>query len=148
MDKKDIPSSQNSPDTMPRLLSGGNPQIPLGYGDSVVQSYIRAMPGWKQSVGREIDQIITRTVPHVVKAVKWNSPFYGLEKDFWFVSFHCMTRYIKVAFFRGSSLDPMPPVGSKISEVRYFHIDQNGIQDKTQFGDWVRQASLLPCKKI
>lgn len=131
-----------------RLLSGGNPQIPLGYGQKVVQDYIQAMPDWKQSVGRKIDDIITETVPHVVKAVKWNSPFYGLEKDIWFLSFHCMTRYIKVSFFRGRLLNPMPPIGSKHQDVRYFHIEQSGISDELQFKEWVRQASQLPGQKM
>ncbi|GIW77815.1 MAG: histidine kinase [Phycisphaerae bacterium] len=146
MPKKDAKTCDSSKQV--RLLKGGNPQIPLGYGDSVVRSYIQAMPDWKQSVGRDIDRIITQTVPGVVKAVKWNSPFYGLEKDVWFVSFHCMTRYIKVAFFQGAFLNPIPPVGSKHPNVRYFHIEQSGIPDKVLFADWVRQASQLPGEKM
>lgn len=132
----------------PRLLSGGNPQIPLGYGDAPVQAYIAAMPGWKQDVGRSLDAIITRAVPGVAKAVKWNSPFYGIEGQGWFVSFHCITKYVKVAFFRGTSLSPMPPVASKQKEVRYFHVHERDAMDEEQFADWVRQAAALPGEKM
>ena len=132
----------------PKLLSGGNPQIAKGYGDAPVQAYIAAMPGWKSEIGRSLDAIIGRTISDVAKAVKWNSPFYGVEKDSWFLSFHCFDRYIKVAFFRGASLDPLPPVGSKHKDVRYFHIHEDDRLDEAQFADWVKQASQLPGEKM
>ena len=131
----------------PKLLSGGNPQIPKGYGDEPVQAYIAAMPGWKRDVGRHIDDIVVRVVPEVEKAVKWNSPFYGNERDSWFLSFHCFTRYVKVTFFRGTSLDPMPPGESKHPEVRYLNIHE-GDAFEDQFADWVRQVSRLPGEKM
>jgi hypothetical protein len=132
----------------PVLLSGGNPQIAKGYGDAPVQEYIAAMPGWKRDVGRRLDEIVTRTVPGVEKAVKWNTPFYGVEKPLWFLSFHCFDRYIKVTFFRGASLDPAPPVKSKYEEVRYFHIHEDDQLDEAQFADWVKQAGALPGEKL
>lgn len=132
----------------PVLLSGGNPQIAKGDGDAPVQAYIAAMPGWKHDVGRRLDALIERSVPDVRKAVKWNSPFYGVEAPLWFLSFHCMTKYIKVAFFRGSSLQPPPPVTSKHEAVRYFHIFEDGEFDEAQFADWVKQASKLPGEKM
>ncbi|MBW3566698.1 MAG: DUF1801 domain-containing protein [Proteobacteria bacterium] len=128
----------------PKLLSGGNPQIPKDYGDAPVQAYIAAMPGWKSDVGRRLDEIIERAVPGVRKAVKWNSPFYGVEDDVWFLSFHCFAKYIKVAFFRGASLRPVPPVASKQKDVRYFHIHEDGVLDEAQFAIWAKQASELP----
>ena len=130
------------------LLSGGNPQIAKGYGDAVVQSYIAAMPGWKSAVGRKLDAIVTREVPDVRKAVKWNSPFYGMEDDIWFLGFHCLTKYVKVAFFRGASLDPLPPGTSKQDKVRYLDIYEDKGFDEAQFADWVRQASKLPGEKM
>lgn len=130
------------------LLSGGNPQIAKGYGDAPVQAYIAAMPGWKGEVGRRLDALIVRTVPHVCKAVKWNTPFYGIEGQGWFLGFHCMTKYIKVAFFRGTSLHPVPPVESKQKEVRYLHISEDGQVDEAQFTAWVKQASQLPGEKM
>jgi hypothetical protein len=133
--------------TEPVLLSGGNPQIAKGYGDSPVQAYIAAMPGWKSDLGRRLDEIIVRTVPGVRKAVKWNSPFYGVEDQAWFLSFHCFTRYVKVTFFRGTSLRPVPPGASKHPEVRYLDIHE-GQLDETQFADWVKQASELPGEKL
>lgn len=134
--------------TKPKLLSGGNPQIPKGYGDAPVQAYIAAMPGWKQDVGRRLDDLIVGAVPEVQKAVKWNSPFYGIEGDGWFTSFHCMTKYIKVTFFRGQSLDPIPPVESKSGDTRYFHIHEGEEFDEGLFTDWIRQASRLPGEKL
>jgi hypothetical protein len=131
----------------PVLLSGGNPQIAKGYGDAPVQAYIAAMPGWKSDVGRRLDAIIERTVPGVRKAVKWNSPFYGIEDDFWFLSLHCFTKYIKVTFFRGASLRPVPPGASKHPGVRYLDIYE-GQLDEAQFTDWVKQASKLPGEKM
>ncbi len=132
----------------PVLLSGGNPQIPKGYGDAPVQAYIAAMPGWKQDVGRRLDAIISRTVPGVSKAVKWNSPFYGVEDNVWFLSFHCFTRYVKVAFFRGASLTPIPPGKSKQAHVRYLDIHEDDALDEAQFADWVRQAAALPGERM
>ena len=127
----------------PKLLSGGNPQIPKGEGDAPVQAYVAAMPGWKRDLGRRIDALITRTVPSVHKAVKWNSPFYGFEGQGWFLSFHCFTRYVKVTFFRGTSLRPVPNGKSKHPEVRYLDISE-GQFDEAQFTEWVKQASQLP----
>ncbi|HEX7115819.1 MAG TPA: DUF1801 domain-containing protein [Steroidobacter sp.] len=127
----------------PIVLSGGNPQIPKGYGDAPVQAYIAAMPGWKQEIGRRLDKLIVRTVPKVAKAVKWNSPFYGLEGQGWLLSFHCFTKYIKVAFFRGASLRPVPPGVSRHQQVRYLDIYE-GALDEAQFVSWVKQASQLP----
>jgi hypothetical protein len=127
----------------PVLLSGGNPQIAKGDGDAPVQAYIAAMPGWKSDVGRRLDALIVRTLPHVRKAVKWNSPFYGVEGNGWFLSFHCVTRYVKVAFFNGASLQPLPPGESKQKDVRYLHIHEGDTIDEARIGDWIRQASTL-----
>ena len=129
--------------TKPKLLAGGNPQIAKGYGDAPVQAYIAAMPGWKRDVGRRLDALIARAVPNVYKAVKWNSPFYGIEGNGWFLSFHCYTNYIKVAFFHGASLRPRPPGASKQKEVRYLDVRDEEL-DEAQFVDWVKQASKLP----
>lgn len=132
----------------PALLSGGNPQIPKGYGDSPVQAYITAMPGWQSDIGRRIDAIIERTVPGVQKAVKWNSPFYGLEGQGWFLSLHCFSKYVKVAFFRGTALSPLPPVASKSQDTRYVHIHENDTFDEATFAAWVKQASALPGERM
>jgi hypothetical protein len=137
----------DKPSTEPVLLSGGNPQIAKGYGDAPVQAYIAAMPGWKSELGRRLDALIERTVPGVCKAVKWNSPFYGLEDDLWFLSYHCFTRYVKVTFFRGASLQPVPPGKSKHPEVRYLDVHE-GQLDEAQFADWVKQAGRLPGEKM
>ncbi|CAN7389580.1 DUF1801 domain-containing protein [Rhizobium sp. LjRoot258] len=134
--------------TRPTLLSGGNPQIAKAEGDAPVQAYIAAMPGWKSDLGRRLDALIVRTVLDVHKAVKWNSPFYGIKGEGWFLSFHCFTKYIKVAFFRGSSLEPMPPGVSKQKEVRYLDIREDDQLDEAQFADWVRQASRLPGERM
>ena len=131
----------------PRLLSGGNPQIPKGYGEEPVQAYIAAMPGWKSEVGRKLDEIISRTVPGVNKAVKWNSPMYGVEPGIYFLGIHVFDKYVKVAFFRGADLDPLPPGTSKQKDVRYLDI-REGELNETQFAEWVRQASLLPGEKM
>jgi hypothetical protein len=132
----------------PALLAGGNPQIAKGYGDAPVQAYIAAMPGWKRDIGRRLDALIVRTVPGVAKAVKWNSPFYGVagerEEKGWFLSFHCFTKYVKVAFFRGASLRPVPPGSSKQKEVRYLDIHEGDELDEAQLASWVKQASRLP----
>jgi hypothetical protein len=128
----------------PTLLSGGNPQIAKADGDAPVQAYIAAMPGWKRDVGRRLDALITRTVPGVRKAVKWNSPFYGMEGQGWFVSFHCFTRYVKVTFFRGASLRPIPPGESKHKDVRYLDMHEDDPIDEVRLASWVKQASRLP----
>ena len=130
------------------LLSGGNPQIAKGYGDERVQAYIAAMPGWKRELGRRLDTLIERTAPSVRKAVKWNSPFYGIEDDCWFLSFHCFTKYVKVTFFRGASLKPVPPGESRHKDVRYLDIREGEEFDEAQFTDWVKQASRLPGEKM
>ena len=129
------------------LLSGGNPQIAKGYGDEPVQAYIAAMPEWKSGLGRRIDAIVGREVPGVEKAVKWNSPFYGVERDRWFLSLHCFTRYVKVTFFDSAALDPPPPGTSKHPKVRYLDI-REGEFDEAQFAEWVRQAKELPGEKM
>jgi len=129
--------------TKPNLLSGGNPQIAKGDGDAPVQAYIAAMPGWKRDVGRRLDALIVRTVPDVQKAVKWNSPFYGVEGQGWILSFHCFTKYVKVTFFRGTSLRPPPPGESKQEDVRYLDIHEDDL-DESQLAKWVRQAAKLP----
>ncbi|WP_226797815.1 DUF1801 domain-containing protein [Cupriavidus necator] len=128
----------------PPLLAGGNPQIAKADGDAPVQAYIAAMPGWKHDAGRRLDALIERSVPNVRKAVRWNSPFYGIEGQGWFLSFHCMTKYIKVAFFRGMSLRPVPPVESKDKNTRYFHIHEDDELDEALVASWIRQASELP----
>ena len=130
------------------LLSGGNPQIPMGYGDAVVEAYLAAMPGWKQRVGRQLDAIITRTVPGVLKAVKWNTPMYGVEEHHYFLGYHCLTKYVKVSFMRGAELVPLPPGTSKQAAVRYLDIYEADSIDEAQFADWVQQASFLPGDKL
>src|SRR6185503_14693097 len=133
-------SEQTSKRRKPVLLAGGNPQIAKAEGDAPVQAYIAAMPGWKRDVGRRLDALIVRTFPDVRKAVKWNSPFYGAAGQGWLLSWHCFTKYVKVTFFRGTSLRPMPPGESKHKEVRYFHIYEDDTLDEAQLVDWVRQA--------
>ncbi|MDB5455749.1 MAG: hypothetical protein JWP92_1334 [Caulobacter sp.] len=132
------------PAANPALLSGGNPQIAKGDGDAPVQAYIAAMPGWKSDVGRRLDALIAGAVPGVRKAVKWNSPFYGVEGQGWFLSFHCFTKSIKVAFFHGASLRPLPPGESKQKNVRYLDIHEDDPLDDVQLADWVKQASQWP----
>ena len=127
-----------------KLLSGGNPRIAKADGDAPVQAYIAAMPGWKSDLGQRLDSIITRNAPKVRKAVKWNSPFYGIEDKGWFLSFHVFTGYVKVAFFRGASLRPLPPGGSKQKDVRYLDIREGDTLDEAQLAKWVKQASALP----
>jgi len=127
------------------LLSGGNPQIPKGEGDPPVQAYIAAMPGWKRDLGRQIDALIVQNVPNVIKAVKWNSPFYGIEGQGWFLSFHVFTYYLKVTFFRGALLDPLPSGGTERSkEARWIDIRENDPFDKSQFSTWILQAAAIP----
>ena len=128
----------------PKLLSGGNPQIAKGYGDAPVQAYIAAMPGWKSDVGRRLNALIVRTVPNVYKAVKWNSPFYGIEGQGWFLGIHVFTKYVKVAFFRGTSLRPVPAGASKGKETRYIDIREDDQLDEAQMATWVKQAAALP----
>jgi len=128
----------------PPRLAGGNPQIAKAEGDAPVQAYIAAMPGWKRDVGRRLDELITRTVPGVRKAVKWNSPFYGREGEGWFIAIHTFTKYVKVAFFRGASLRPVPPGESKSNDTRYLDIHEDDKLDEAQLARWVKQASRLP----
>ena len=128
----------------PKLLSGGNPQIAKGEGDAPVQADISAMPGWKRDTGRRLDALIVSTVPAVRKAVKWNSPFYGIDGQGWFLSFHTFTNYVKVAFFRGTSLHPLPPGESKHKDVRYLDIHEDDRLDEARFSAWAKQASRLP----
>jgi hypothetical protein len=127
-----------------KLLSGDNPQIAKGDGDAPVQAYIKAMPGWKREIGKRLDALITRNVPHVIKAVKWNSPFYGIEGKGWFLSFHVFTKYVKVGFFRGASLKPVPPGVSKDKNMRYLDIYEADKLDEKQIASWVEQAAVLP----
>ena len=146
--RKTAPKSKSGGVTKPVLLSGGNPQIPKGYGDAPVQAYIAAMPGWKRDVGRRLDAIITRTVPGAHKAVKWNSPLYGKEGKGWFLGVHVFTKYVKVAFFRGASLRPVPPGGSKQKDVRYLDIHEEDELDEAQLAAWVNQASKLAGERM
>ena len=128
-----------------KLLSGGNPQIPKGEGDAPVQAYIAAMPGWKSDLGKRLDRLIVRTVPNVQKAVKWNSPFYGIEGQGWFLSFHVLTKYVKVNFFEGMSLQPIPPGGTeKSKQARWIDIYEDDELDEAQMASWVKQAAALP----
>jgi hypothetical protein len=133
----------------PVLLSGGNPQIPKGEGEAPVQAYLAAMPGWKQAIGRRMDKLIAAAVPGVRKAVKWNSPLYGAPgQEGWFISFHCFTKYVKVTFFRGQSLSPVPPGASKSQDTRYLDIREDAELDEAQLIDWIKQASQLPGEKM
>jgi len=132
----------------PKLLAGGNPQIPKGYGNEPVQAYIAAMPGWKSEVGRKLDVLVERCVPNVAKAVKWNTPLYGVEGQGWFLGLHCFNRYVKLTFFRGASLDPVPPENSKMPETRYFHIHETDEWNEAELAKWIRHASALPGEKL
>jgi hypothetical protein len=132
----------------PALLAGGNPQIAKGDGDAPVQAYIAAMPGWKHDVGQRLDALIARTVPNVCKAVRWNTPFCGIDGQGWFLGFHCLTKYVKVSFFRGAALRPIPPGESKQKDVRYLDIHEDDQLDEAQFVAWVKQASQLPGKRV
>lgn len=129
---------------VPVLLSGGNPQIAKADGDAPVQAYIAAMPGWKHEAGQRLDALIVRTVPDVRKAVRWNTPFYGLDGQGWFMAFHCFTKYIKVTFFRGTLLIPLPPVTSRDPNTRYLHIYEDVEANEKQLVDWIKQAALIP----
>lgn len=126
------------------LLSGGNPQIPKGDGDAPVQAYLAAMPGWKGEIGRRLDDLVDEVVPDVCKAVRWNSPFYGVEGNGWFLSMHCFTKYVKVTWLNGAQLDPVPPVVSKDEKVRYSNIAAVDDIDDDQYRDWIRQAAEAP----
>ena len=149
--RKTAPKSKVRKAAKPKLLAGANPQIAKAYGDAPVQAYIAAMPGWKRDVGRRLDALIVRAVPGVSKAVKWNSPFYGIEGQGkgqaegqgWFLSFHCFTNYVKVAFFRGTSLRPLPPGESKHKDVRYLDIHEDDMEE-ARMAKWVKQAAALP----
>jgi len=138
------PAAKEKKQKEPRLLSGGNPQISKGDGNEVVQAYLAAMPGWKREVGRSLDALVVRVVPDVRKAVRWNTPFYGVEGHGWFFAFHCITKYVKVSFFRGTSLRPIPPVASKSPEVRYVHLFEGERIDEAHWPEWITQASRLP----
>jgi hypothetical protein len=146
--RKTAPTSQSRKVAKPALLAGGNPQIAKADGGAPVQAYIAAMPGWKRDVGRRLDSLIVRTVPGVRKAVKWNSPFYGTDGQSWLLSFHCFTGYVKVAFFRGTSLRPLPPAASKHKDVRYLDIHEDDELDEAQLAAWVKQASQLPGERM
>ncbi|MGB5656767.1 MAG: DUF1801 domain-containing protein [Acidimicrobiia bacterium] len=146
--KKKTADEISTPDSEPKLLSGGNPQIPKGEGEGPVQSYIAAMPGWKRGLGEYLDGLIVQTVPGVHKAVKWNQPMYGFEGEGWFLSFRCYTKYVQLTFLRGTSLDPVPPKGSKHPEVRYFDIYEDDDLDESRLASWVKQASSLPGENI
>jgi hypothetical protein len=137
-------SGRKKSSATPRLLAGGNPQIAKGEGGAPLRAYIAAMPGWKKDVGRRLDALITRTVPGVRKAVKWNSPFYGVEGQGWFLSFHCFAKYVKVAFFRGASLRPLPPGESKSQETRYLDIHEDDALDEKRLARWIQQAASIP----
>lgn len=128
----------------PRLLAGGNPQIAKGDGDAPVRAYIAAMPGWKREIGRRLDALIVRTLPQVRKAVRWNSPFYGIDGRGWFLGVHCLTKYVKVAFYNGAALRPAPPVASKLKKVRYLHFHEGEAFDEKLLANWIRQAAKLP----
>ena len=148
--KRSTPTKSKPPSAegKPVLLSGGNPQIAKGYGDAPVQAYIAAMPGWKSDVGRRLDALIERAVPGVRKAVKWNSPMYGVEEGTYFLGIHVFTKYVKVAFFRGASLHPLPPGTSKQKDVRYLDIHEEDQLDEAQLAAWVKQASQLPGERM
>lgn len=155
MAKKSVKTAKKAParkaakkSAKPKLLSGGNPQIAKGYGDAPVQAYIAAVPdSWRREVCQRLDAIITRTVPRVKKAVKWNSPFYGVVENKWFLSFHVFTRFVKVAFFNGVDLNPVPPGASTQARVRYYDVHEGQLDEK-QFAAWVKQASKRPGEKM
>jgi hypothetical protein len=146
--RRKAPATPRKRTASPTRLTGGNPQISKGYGDAPVRAYLAALRGWKKTVGRKLDALISRTVPTVSKAVKYNSPLYGMDGHTWFLSFHCFDAYIKVTFFRGTELEPMPPVESKVLGVRYFHIHETDTFDDPQLATWVKQASQRPGHKL
>ena len=140
------PSGRKDREAKPvRLLSGGNPQIAKGDGDAPVQAYIAALPGWKRDIGRKLDALIGKSVPGVKKAVKWNSPFYGIEGQGWFLGVHAFTRYLKVTFFRGAALRPVPPGGTeKSKDARWIDLHEGDALDEKQLAEWLKQAAALP----
>lgn len=142
--RRSVSTKKTVPAAGMQVLSGGNPRVAKADGDAPVQAYIARMPGWKQEVGRRIDAVITHTVPHVRKAVKWNSPFYGIDGNGWFLSFHVFTHYVKVAFFKGSALRPPPPGGSKSPDTRYLDVREDDTLDERALARWVEQAAALP----
>jgi hypothetical protein len=150
--RRTAPKPQSRRVATPALLAGGNPQIAKGCGDAPVQAYIAAMPGWKRDIGRRLDALITRTVPGVRKAVKWNSLLYGVGSEGndigWFLGLHCFTKYVKVAFFRGALLRPVPPGESKSKDARYLDIRADHELDEALFAAWVKQASRLPGQRM
>lgn len=135
-------------DARPKLLSGGNPQIPKGEGNGPVRDYIAAMPGWKADIGRRLDDLVVRTIPDVHKAVKWNQPFYGRKGQGWFLSVRCYTNYVQLQFLKGTSLKPMPPKASKHAEVRYLDIHEDEELDQEQLRSWIEQAGKLPGEQM
>ncbi|MCK6445071.1 MAG: DUF1801 domain-containing protein [Planctomycetes bacterium] len=142
--RRKAPSRSPTSGARPKLLSGGNPQIAKADGDEAVAAYLTAMPGWKRDVGERLDALVCRHVPGVRKAVRWNSPFWGIEGRGWFMSLHCLTRYVKVAFFAGTSLDPLPPEESKNPGTRYVHLFEGEPLDERRLASWIRQAAALP----
>jgi hypothetical protein len=142
-DEPAVSESRPAPAKLVRL-SGGNPQIAKADGDAPVRAYIAAMPGWKRDVGRGLEALVVRAVPDVHKAVRWNSPFYGIEGQGWFLGFHCFTKYVKVTFFRGTSLRPLPPGESRTEETRYLDVHEDDQLDEELFSSWIRQAAELP----
>ena len=139
----DKPPADNSNAKPVRLLSGGNPQIAKADGDAPVQAYIAAMPGWKSELGRRLDALIVQTVPEVRKAVRWNSPFYGVEGQGWFLSYHVFTRYVKVTFLQGASLHPVPPGSGKEKDSRWLDVYEAGFEEE-RIAEWIRQAAAVP----
>ncbi len=134
--------------TAPRRNAGGNPYIPRGDGDGPVQAYIAAMPGWKQAIGKRLDALVDARVPRIRKAVRWNTPFYGIEGQGWFLAFYCYTRYVQVTFLNGGQLRPLPPKASKVPNVRYLHIHEDDGLDEEQLASWVEQAAALPGERV
>lgn len=132
----------------PKLLSGGNPQIPKGFGDAPVQAWMAAVPGWKSAAMVRVDALVVANAPGVRKAVKWNSPLYGIDEGMWFMGVHAFDRYLKVSFFNGAALEPMPPETSRQKSVRYFHIREDEPMDEAQMADWIRQAAAVPGEKM
>lgn len=143
-----MPRKPLSVTTTPRLSAGGNPQLPKGDGDAIVQQWITAIPGWKRTIGEELDSLITATVPAVRKAIRWNTPFYGIKDNGWFMAFHCLNKYIKVAFLHGTALVPPPPVSSKQLRVRYLHLFESNPPDRLLLANWILQASQLPGENV
>ena len=138
-----IVSGRSDGGGQPKLLAGGNPQIPKGDGDAPVAAYLAAMPGWKGDIGRRLDDLVVRAVPGVRKAVRWNSPFYGFASEGWFASYHCLTRCVRMTFLNGRLLRPEPPGSGKDKDARWVDIPEGGL-DEAQLEDWIRQSAALP----